>query len=518
MNDKDFKRCFPFEEPRPKQRKIIDAINKSFDAGKKLVILCAPTAVGKSAIGVTIANYYKNSYMLTSQKSLQDQYMKDFSKIGMKLIKGRNNYICSNDPTLRCDSGVCATKKTKCTECPYVFARDSAYSSSLMVSNYAYFIGMHFSEFEPHEERDLLILDECHNTEKELIEFMTLKLSKDELHHYEIKNIVTFPPEKWFDTDKFHWLSTEALSAFEQQLGEDEMDVDMVTSGSHQHKFLTKRIKFLNKVIDGIRMADIYNADMNNGICVHNGVLEITFKPLYAKDYAKPFLLNYGKKVLAMSATVFDKQQFCKDLGFNVKDAIFISCDSPIPSDRRPIHNLEAVNLSYAHKEANKPLLVETLKDIMDLHKNERGIIHTVNYDIAKYVISNINSDRLIMPRGKDRHEMIDLFMNSDRDDLILISPSLTEGISLDDNLSRFTVVCKLPYGNIGDPWIKERMERDNKWYENETIQTLIQMTGRSVRSVEDFAVGYILDQSFNWFYSKTKDRFPKWWRTSLAD
>ncbi len=362
------------------------------------------------------------------------------------------------------------------------------------------------------------LVSNCHNSENEIINFMTLSLAKEEFHQYEIKNLLDFPDENLSEKEKYEWLFNDFREAVTEQYVVDESEIEMVTPNTYEYDFYKKRLKFLDSIKDGINMAENYNHDFKNGITIQKGKLELTFKPIYATQYGKPFLLDYGEKVLAMSATIFDKHQFCKDLGFDVKDAIFISCDSPIPPEKRPIHNMNVVNLNYKNKEENKPILLEVIKDLLEYHENERGIIHTVNYDIAKYLISNINNDRLIMPRGKERNEQIDYFMTSKRDDLVLISPSLTEGISLDDNLSRFTIVCKLPYGNLGDPWIKTRMERDARWYENETIQSLIQMTGRSVRSVDDFATGYILDQSFNWFYNKTETRFPKWWRTSLME
>lgn len=161
MTDENFKKCFPFPTERPKQRKIIDTVEKCFNSGKKLVILCAPTAIGKSAIAMTLAKYYGDSYVLTSQKSLQDQYMNDFKNIGLKLIKGKGNYKCKLNENLTCDSGECVRKNKKCGGCTYASKRNDAYGSSLMVTNYAYFIGMHFSDYKEHIKRKFLVLDEC---------------------------------------------------------------------------------------------------------------------------------------------------------------------------------------------------------------------------------------------------------------------------------------------------------------------------------------------------------------------
>jgi Rad3-related DNA helicase len=104
----------------------------------------------------------------------------------------------------------------------------------------------------------------------------------------------------------------------------------------------------------------------------------------------------------------------------------------------------------------------------------------------------------------------------SERDDLVLISPSLYEGISLDDDMSRFTIVCKLPFKNLMDPWTKKRLDLSKRWYNNDTATTLVQMTGRSVRSPEDFAVAYVLDSSLSWFLEKNAHLFPDWWLDSL--
>jgi len=357
------------------------------------------------------------------------------------------------------------------------------------------------------------LVSNCHNVETELINFMTVKFSIDDFKKFELPRLLRFPNENWSEDDKFEWLYTEARDTLKKKYVWEHSQFQDMDKNDPNYYLQSRKTSYLDTLICMINRLEEVN---DTGVCIQNGMYGITFKPLRSSTYGN-MLHEFGDRILAMSATVFDKDQFCKDVGLDPKTTGFVSCDSPIPAEKRPVLNLGAVDLSYRNKQENLPYLVQYIEKILETHPNERGIIHTVSYDIAKYIIENVNTDRFVMPRGKTRDAEINRFKSSYRDDLVLISPSLTEGISLDDDLSRFTVVCKLPYGNLGDPWIKKRMGISQQWYNNQTIQTLVQMTGRSVRSKDDEAITYILDKSFSWFYRQNQSKFPDWWKTSLV-
>jgi Rad3-related DNA helicase len=46
-------------------------------------------------------------------------------------------------------------------------------------------------------------------------------------------------------------------------------------------------------------------------------------------------------------------------------------------------------------------------------------------------------------------------------------------------------------------------------WYPLQTAKTIVQSVGRSIRSVDDHAVTYILDSNWESFYRKNKHMFP---------
>jgi len=518
MTDEAFNNFFPFPSTRDGQQDIVMEVLEQYRNGKKAVVLCAPTAVGKSAIAVCLARYFGTAYILTGQKTLQNQYMNDFKNIGMQMIKGKYNYQCQMNPRLKCDMGVCtSTKMTGCSDCTYTRARESAYTSNLSVFNYTYFLNMVRTNYKHHIPRDFIVLDECHGVEGQLIDFMTVKLSIEDFKEHEVRGLVKFPKENLSEEAKFEWLYGPARSSIKTAFVYETSELEDMHMDDPNYYNQTRKVSYLDTLICMInRLEEQQHDSENDGVCIQNKTYDITFKPLKCSSYGEDFLHNYGRKILAMSATVFDKDQYCKDVGLNPETTAFVQCESPIPADRRLVYDLNAVSLSYKNKEKNKPMLAELVTDILDMHEGQRGIIHTVSYDIAKFLMETIVTDRFVMPRGATREETIDKFMKSGRDDLVLISPSLSEGISLDDNLSRFTVVCKLPYGNLGDPWIKKRMNISQRWYNNETIQSLVQMTGRSVRSKDDHAVSYILDSSFEWFYNSNGQRFPDWWKESL--
>jgi len=92
----------------------------------------------------------------------------------------------------------------------------------------------------------------------------------------------------------------------------------------------------------------------------------------------------------------------------------------------------------------------------------------------------------------------------------------MQEGIDLKGDLSRFQIICKVPYPYLGDKIVKKRMHRWNWWYGLQTAKTIVQALGRSVRSAEDHAVSYILDADWDRFYGKHSDLFPEMFKKSL--
>ena len=81
-----------------------------------------------------------------------------------------------------------------------------------------------------------------------------------------------------------------------------------------------------------------------------------------------------------------------------------------------------------------------------------------------------------------------------------------------------FTGNCKVPYIDMGDPQVKKRMELPGgqMWYLLKAAQTIIQMSGRGVRSETDHCETYILDGQFTRLLNHTRHLMPKWWLDAI--
>ena len=533
MDDTTFESIFPFATPRSFQRGVIEKIIDAFNSGKTHVVLCAPTGIGKSVIGTAVANYYKNTnieqkaaYFLTAQKILQAQYEHDLK---MKSIKGKANYKCRRDKThkLKCDFGLCAinkgenkNRKNQCPDCEYYSARDEAFNANLFVTNYSYFLNMERAEFAQLTHRSLLVLDECQNAESELIEFASLKLVRNDFIKFGLNAaFLSFPAENDSEEEKFDWLFAKVepkmLTEFEKQ----KILLDSMDASDIELYHQTRLCKYLDTIVCMIHRL---KEEIERGVhsVVDQTDDEIYFKLVFGGPMAYDRLFQHADKVLSMSATILSKSQYCRNMCIDEKDAEWIDCPSVFKKENRLVHLCDVGSMSWKNKELTTPKLCKKVNDILNEFPNSRGIIHTVNYDLTNKIyesVSDINRERLVIPRGKTRDADIAAFMTSRREDLILLSPSLSEGIDLKDDLSRFTIVAKIPWASLADKWVKRRMDLDKEWYGEEAIISLVQMTGRSVRSEQDYAAGYILDSDFNMLFKRSFKKFPKWWKEALV-
>jgi len=241
----------------------------------------------------------------------------------------------------------------------------------------------------------------------------------------------------------------------------------------------------------------------------YRGSLRATFKPIDVSPYAEESLFSLGEKVVMMSATIMDKKTFCQTLGINEDDCGFISIPSPFDPKSRPVIFSPVGSMSARNIEKTLPNLAKAVKEVLDHHKGEKGIIHCKTFKIANYIKRNVKSSRFIIHDSTNRDEMLAKHISSNRD-TILLSPSMTEGVDLKDDSSRFQIICKVPFPYLGDKLVKKRMHKFPGWYNLQTAKTIVQSAGRSVRNEDDHAATYILDSDFSRFLQNNRGLFSK--------
>lgn len=517
----DVAKYFPFSTPRKGQFELIEKIINCFLSGKKHVILNAPTGWGKSVIAYTILNYFKEGYILTSQKCLQEQYLRD---LNIPYIMGRKNYNCLKNSSLNCEMGVCKRNiKFFCNNCPYLVARDNALSSKISDLNYCYYLTIATRANLNNEFllRKMLVCDECHNIESALLDLCSLKINTNLLNYLSIKT--DFPKIEQNDLEKLNWLINEIYVKATSQKSYLKAEVEIFKDFKITKKFksLSTKLLYVEKLITTITEINKQLKENSKIIINMENPESIEFKLLYADNLFNRYISSNAEYVLHMSATVLNKEEYCKSLGIDVNNAEYIQVDAIFPVKNRLIYYNPVGSLSYKNKIQTMPKLINRVNEILEKYNNVKGIIHTINYNIAETIINNLISKkqgyRLLMPRGENRLDVLNAFYTSTIP-YVLISPSLTEGLDLKDDLSRFCIICKVPYANISDVWTKTRMSLSNNWYLTNAAQTLVQMTGRSIRSETDFCDTYILDEDFINFASRAITILPDWWKESVKE
>jgi Rad3-related DNA helicase len=202
-------------------------------------------------------------------------------------------------------------------------------------------------------------------------------------------------------------------------------------------------------------------------------------------------------------------------LGITDDDVSFMSIPSPFDSNNHPIFAFPIAKMSAGTIDADLPKLVEAIKSILEQHPKEKGIIHAHSYKIASYIKQHVKNKRLIFHGSEDRHKKLEEHMRS-KEPTVIVSPSMQEGVDLKDNLSRFQIICKVPYPYLGDKIVKKRMHRWGWWYSFETAKTVVQSLGRSIRNENDHAASYILDVDWQRFYGSNSHLFPETFKKSL--
>jgi len=216
-----------------------------------------------------------------------------------------------------------------------------------------------------------------------------------------------------------------------------------------------------------------------------------------------------------MSATILDQDAFAESVGIPIDKAAFISLPSPFPIENRPVIFSGIGKMSSKSIDETLPRMVQAVKAILSQHKNDKGIIHCHSYKVANYLKRNVRSTRLLIHNSENREAILEKHMKAKKP-TVLISPSMTEGIDLKGDLSRFQIICKVPYPYLGDKLVRKKMNKWKWWYPLQTAKTIVQAAGRSVRSNEDTAVTYILDSDFEMFYNRNRPMFPKGFKDSL--
>lgn len=525
IND-SWARVLPQYTPRKTQQNVMEWID-NLPSHVKYIMLEVPVGGGKSPLAMAYSSYINDglgsSFILTPQKTLQKQYEDSFTDKILSSVYGRSNYVCETKET-NCDVG--GDIKPKCSNCPATLAREKAVKSPNMVLNYS--IALTYFKYlrDKIPPRDVMIFDECHTLESHLVEFSSIDVTKSKCKTYMVKY-----KKPRNTSEALEWIKNVYLPAIDTKLSSlrhkiKEMDDRFSAKLSKEDIKVIKQYKAAaehREQLNSLLGHEIEFLDKKYVLIIENDFFK--FKELFGKSNFRNLCLPKANRFIFMSSTILNKEDFCNDLGIDPNAAEMISVDSEFNVHNREVIYKPVCKMNYGwnkpERSSDRRQMIKTINHILEHHSEESGVIHTGSFQVADWILQNVKTSHEVVHHNPSfeltRDEAISYYLeNADTRPMLLISPSVTEGMDLSYDKGRFGIIAKVPYPFLGDAWIKRRMQISKDWYNRQTITGIIQGCGRVVRAKDDWGQVYILDESFAYLYKQTVKIIPQWWKDGL--
>ena len=544
--------------PTDAQKKIIYESVMAYEKGYKKIVIHAGVGLGKSAIATTLMRIFENSYILTKDTQLQDQYMDDYFEYLVEL-KGRAHYECqyggacdncyinyvnehktpdlavrlellnthgrhfefphpleeiadgtyigANDKAREYWEKISKMKLWYCDDCEYLLARNDAKESNHTVANYhsLYFNSLVHCFFD---KRESIFFDECHNIEKLLADWFSISISPSRI--YKEYKIDVFEDKLYSELDDVnYWIKIfqEIIKKLnimeEEEIGEYKEILEDNYLDQIKKDYAQKRSHYKG-FIELLQEEYCVNLPSEENI-YDDSVNHILLQPVFCKNLAKD-LFDMGRVNFFLSGTLPNYEQFFNELGVNAEDIYYIHEESPYSSDNRPIifkplgnfsssnNHFENGRFVYAYEH---PSVITGLKEILDYHSGKNIIIFTESINQTDYLCDELDEYNPLFAYGEFRDDNVELFKQEDTCNL-LISPSISEGVDFKGDYCTVQIIFKMPYP-VPVGRIKHRLNKYNDWdyYNNLVLIKLEQMYGRSIRGIDDKCTTYIVDGAF---------------------
>jgi len=530
--DKAFERAFPAPEPRQFQKEVVkEALKAYLVDDKDVVMIDAPPGFGKSITIYTILRMLNgDSYYCTPLKSLQEQLVEDdLIGGGVVEIMGRNNYPCilpDADENTTVENAKCQRESEwECdikSQCPYYAQKANSIASKISVMNLAYMMNVPMTPevddgtFCP---RDVMVVDECQGLDDWAMTQIGVTVSQNKVPD-EVWSKIRLPPEddrEDYDT-MVRWLEDTVLPearSHREYIEATTMTKDEVDEATDLDNFIDKIENFLDDHEDN-HWTLTYDYQINKN-ADNKAIWE--FKPIKVGRFLDELVWRNCGKVLLSSATI-PKGDWLSEVGLQDADVRRLSLPSTFPVKNRPIITSEAVGkMTYSEKDETMPKMVNKIKAIAEHHEGEKGIIHCRGYNYISMFKHHCKKEGIFswfknnvhVQDRYDREGSLEEWVNNDKQ--VFLSVNMAEGIDLKGDKCRWQVLLKASYPYMGDRRVEYRVKEmnDQDWYNQQAVIQIEQAYGRAVRSDEDEAVFYILDESAVNLLNYSEKLFHDW-------
>lgn len=563
-------------QPRDNQLEHCNRIvGAMLDDNARHVILSAPTGTGKSIIGAVVADTVHSiksphqlanaSFLLTATNALGQQYFDSFSNPGdswdttFRFIKGATNYNCSalstdeeSQTAENCSirlfqkTGMEQMIAEHCNKCEFQINRSLRDKSRHLITNYSYYFTDRMS-MELLAHRTVCVFDEAHLLNDLYTDHCAIQFTEKGLYatQMEVSEHLSLG-----ETDIFKHLKMIGSHLANEKIGDDTYmqyirilaDVyTQITEAAQQEA--ERSIRAPTRYLKLTKMAKKYfgKAGKILDLLEHNYPHVFEYKPKNPKTgqadhevVIKPIFVSgmFEKLVnadhnLLMSATI--SEQYAKrTLLLEPADRVkHIRLPPQFPRASKKVIFFKPMSLNYASMkdpETVKKLCAHSYQ-IVKHHTDmgERGIVLAPSFAIVESIAGTLrgvlgkNVKIFEHVRGEKLVDWLEAFKAYDKGPAVFLTPSGFEGLDLPGDLSRFQIIVKTPFGSLGDRRIKLILDVFPDVYSLTALMKIVQGTGRSVRSIEDFATTYILDQAAQRLWTAKSNEWSDEFSTSFS-
>jgi len=508
----------------------------------------------------------KACYIVTPRKSLQEQYDRDIKKFGLNapVLKGQNSYPCIIDRSRTFAKRPCSkhsirklkTEMACAKDCPYLIARDGAINSNICVMNNHYLMTVLLNEHEGFKARDILIIDESHKFTEDLRQMYSVSVlynirKKDLIDA--LKQLQNFAPEiplvyeRIFDdiyevseildtidheSKGDDWIDNvpsivkhlgsvsvgmkSIVEDIKESLDKKDMDGELVFNTIHTDEMKDVLAEYAN---DSDVIGRIYESVKDDTSNLIIDIIEDTqdptknglkFSVMHIDKMYKKLFADF-KHIIFMSAT--PPKTFFDELG--VEDGKRLLIKSKFSTKTAPviIPRDMVLSMSYKNRDDNFEEMFQNVEKICDFHLTKpqlpnNGFIHTGSYlfqsKMQEYFYNHpMNENFIWCDVASDIEAGMTHLEENPNEGIILVSPSILEGVDGKEATARFQIALKCPYPSMADRYIQRLLKENETLYREMVRRGIEQLIGRVQRTPKDVGITYLLDESFSFFLKK---------------
>jgi len=516
-----------------------ETVQRILQSPKRFILLNAPTGSGKSLIAMATGRLggFTKVIVVTQTKQLQEQYMASFSadpSLDGALVKitGRDNFRCkatagmvscaearcvfdkklaSNNPSKACPHYLALSEGDIENACTYYLEKSKAARAKYVITNYSYYL-LSRSWLLAGTSNPLVVFDECHTFEKTMDSILAVRIRRD----------TEFPPDITTDVKKVMDILSEEIQNVEERISEikKELQKRKISELSEHYKKLVSEYQRLERRHERLKVL-LGNIDIKKYVISaekteKNYVLSIA--PLWFNEYL-PRMMYSSSKMLFMSATILQPHIFARVYGIDEDEMEYLELPCTFNISNRPIYINHVVGwITKKNLESMLPELVRKIDEIICMYPKSRGLIHTVNFAISKYIKEHSAYSDIMHTHESDRDRIAALneYLAADPPS-VLMSPSYEIGLDLPGDKCSYIIWAKMPFADLGDKRVAMRLQEYPQWYQWNTVCRFIQGSGRGWRYENDRCDVYVLDGQFFRVFESCNSMFPEYFRKQVT-